>query len=71
MKKKKQTKKFDEDFPHGSICYECATSRGGKIPPGNCNTVSLDTCPYCMEKKGTFAVRDFDWKEYNVRHIWD
>ncbi len=62
---------FEKDFPHSRICWECAIAKGGKMPAGNCNTVSEEVCPYCDKKTGVLALRDFNWPKYKKGHIWD
>lgn len=63
--------RFEIDFPHGSICYDCATKKGGFMPENACNTCSHDTCPYCGQGAGTYSISDFRWPAYKREAIWD
>ena len=50
-------------LPHYFICMECATEKGGVIPPDSCNTVHEDQCPYCGKTATLVPIVDFNWPD--------
>lgn len=59
------------ELPHYWICVKCAKERGGTFPEGHICTVTHDKCEYCGIEQTVIPIVDFDWKNWNTKHLRD